>query len=132
MMTNNSTTYDKHPVNLILFAITVQVLADALILLNVPVARQFVSFIYLIFVPGLLLLRILGVRTGSMIESLLFSIGFSIATTMFVGFLANILLPLSGTLEPLSAGQVLLVMNIFTLALSMFALVFTKQKQGNF
>ena len=50
-----------------------------------PIIRQFVGFIYLTFVPGIIILRILRLRKLGNIETLLYTVGLSIATLMFTG-----------------------------------------------
>ncbi|MCX6008882.1 MAG: hypothetical protein NTW48_02375, partial [Chloroflexi bacterium] len=46
--------------------------------LDIPVLRQAVAVIFLSFVPGLLLLRILRIHNIGIIESLLYSVGLSL------------------------------------------------------
>jgi uncharacterized membrane protein len=49
---------------------------------DIPILRQIVGFIFLTFVPGLLILRILKIRNVGVIESLLYSVGLSAAVVM--------------------------------------------------
>jgi len=44
---------------------------------DVPVLRQVIGFVFLTFVPGLLILRILKIHRVSAVESLLYSVGLS-------------------------------------------------------
>ncbi|MHA1834599.1 MAG: hypothetical protein ACTSV7_11510, partial [Candidatus Baldrarchaeia archaeon] len=55
-----------------------QLLACVAILLNIPVARQVIGFIYLTFVPGFIIIKLLKLKL-SRLETVLFSVGFSIA-----------------------------------------------------
>src|SRR5665647_3897766 len=57
--------------------------------INLPIIRQLISIIYLLFVPGSLCLRCLKIHGLSIIESLLYSIGLSITSLMFIGFFIN-------------------------------------------
>lgn len=65
--------------------------------------RQVLGFIYLMFLPGYLLLRILKIHKLSSEESLLYAVGLSLFFDMFVGFLMNMFYPMFGiTNRPLS------------------------------
>ncbi|MDY6895329.1 MAG: hypothetical protein SVO01_07950, partial [Thermotogota bacterium] len=50
--------------------------------LQIPILRELISFIYLTFVPGILILRILKLHNLGNIETILYSVGLSIATLM--------------------------------------------------
>lgn len=78
--------------------------------LGFPVAflRQFVGFIYLTFIPGILVLRILRLYNLNFVESLLYAIGISIAITMFTGFLLNTIYPLVGLDSPISLSPLVI------------------------
>ena len=69
---------------------------------DIPVLRQVTGFIFLTFIPGVLILRILRVHGISATESLVYSAGLSIAFVMFSGALTNLLLPAAGIQQPLS------------------------------
>lgn len=73
-------------------------------ILGFPVAflRQFVGFIYLTFIPGILVLRVLRLYNLNFVESLLYATGLSIAIIMFTGFLLNTICPLVGLDYPIS------------------------------
>jgi len=59
--------------------------------LEIPIIRQLIGFIYLSFVPGILIIRLLKLKDTSNIEILLYSLGLSIFTLMFTGFVINII-----------------------------------------
>lgn len=46
---------------------------------DMPILRQIVGFVFLTFVPGILILRILKSHNIGLIESLLYSVGLSLA-----------------------------------------------------
>ncbi|MDP2730266.1 MAG: hypothetical protein Q8O55_07280 [Dehalococcoidales bacterium] len=69
---------------------------------DIPIIRPLLGFIYLTFVPGLLILRILKFRKLGGIETLLYSVGLSIALVMFTGFSMNMLYPPMGIARPIS------------------------------
>lgn len=70
--------------------------------LQIPLLRQIIGFIYLTFVPGVLILRILKLHKLKGIEVLSYSVGLSLATLMFIGLIINITYPLVGIYKPIS------------------------------
>ena len=61
--------------------------------LDIPILRQVVGFIFLTFIPGILLLRILRVHEINTTESVAYSVGLSVTLVMFSGAIINFLLP---------------------------------------
>jgi uncharacterized membrane protein len=91
--------------------------------LDIPVLRQAVAFIFLSFVPGLLLLRILRIHNVHVIESLLYSVGLSLAFVMAVGVVANFALPPLGVTKPIAPVPLISTMTFFLLILGVVAYV---------
>ena len=85
--------------------------------LNVPILRQVICFIYLVFIPGILALRILGLHKMYTIEIFLYSIGISLFILMFAGFLMNVLYPLVGISNPISLMPLIVTTTIVTFVL---------------
>lgn len=85
--------------------------------IDIPVLTQIIGFIFLTFVPGFLILRILRVHRINGAEGLLYAAGLSLAFVMFTGLAANFLLPLIGIAEPISALPLAVTLLIFTLGL---------------
>lgn len=94
--------YIKNPLNfvewdiksflLVLFSIHIAMLGIIgldVINFEIPILRQFIGFIYLTFVPGVLLLRLLRLKQISFIEKSMFTIALSLITLMLSGFFAN-------------------------------------------
>ena len=78
---------------------------------NTPIIRPLIGFIYLSFVPGYLLLRILKLHNLSSIESFLYALGLSLFMDMLVGFLMNMFYPILGiTNKPISEIPIVLTM----------------------
>lgn len=75
---------------------------------NIPIVRQVLGFLYLTFVPGIVILKFLKLKQLSLAEMVPLSVGLSIAFLMFFGCLLNHLLPLIGFSEPLS-GELLAI-----------------------
>lgn len=82
--------------------------------LNVSLIRQIVSIIYLTFIPGILILRLLRLYDLNPIEYLLYSIGLSISFLMFSGLLINTLYPFIGVTNPLSGLNIIFSILFFT------------------
>lgn len=74
---------------------------------DVPGFRQSVGFVYLTFLPGLLILRLFRLPRLQAIEALLYSVGLSIAFVMFLGFFINISYPVLGISKPISIFPVM-------------------------
>jgi len=87
------------------------------IALNILIVRQTICFIYLSFIPGFVLLRILRLKKIDIVDTILFSIGLSIAFSMFIGLLINGLYPLLGISRPLTTIPLTITLSALTLAL---------------
>ena len=94
---------------------------------HVPIIRGLIAFVYLLFVPGILVLRILNVHKLNEIESLLYSVGVSIALIMFCGVLLNSAFQVFGLARPLSIVPLLTLISVIVLALC--ALAYLKDKE---
>ncbi|HUV45511.1 MAG TPA: DUF2206 domain-containing protein [Dehalococcoidia bacterium] len=88
---------------------------------DILILRQIVGFIFLTFIPGILILRILKIHNVGMIESLLYSVGLSIAFVYLTGLFANFILPLTGISKPIALVPVTVTLPIFTLILGVVA-----------
>ena len=85
--------------------------------IQIPILRQFIGFIYLTFVPGILILRILKLHKLGNIETLLYTVGLSIATLMFTGFFMNMLYPFFGISGPISFVPLIVTISVVVLIL---------------
>lgn len=88
-----------------------------LIGLNIPLLRQLVCFIYLSFVPGILILRVIRFHKLGCIETLLYSVGLSLPFLMFIGFFMNIFYPLVCIKGPISIIPLVLTISFVILLL---------------
>jgi uncharacterized membrane protein len=109
-------------VRFLCFILSVQIAFLAMTALNAlgletPIFTQVISFIYLVFVPGIVILRLLRLHGLSTVETLLYSVGLSIAFLMLIGLLLNSLQSflMSG---PISVVPLTITMSITVLALS--------------
>jgi uncharacterized membrane protein len=87
----------------------------ATVIIDIPVARQVIGFLYLLFVPGYILVRLLGLNDLDELGIMLFSIGLSVAFLILAGHFMNEFLFLLGVSQPLSLIPLLLVVSGFTL-----------------
>jgi uncharacterized membrane protein len=85
--------------------------------LDLPIFRQVVVFIYLTFVPGFILLRFLRLKETKTVDTILFSVGLSVAFLMFVGFVINELFLALGVPMPLSTIPLEITLSFLTLFL---------------
>src|SRR3989344_6308399 len=93
--------------------------------------RAILAFIFIITIPGLLIMLCLKIRDIGFWEYLVYTIGLSIAFIMFAGLHANWTLPAFGiTDKPLSTIPILIEFDIFLVILSFFA--YMRNKDLNF
>ncbi len=88
---------------------------------DIPFLRQVIGFIYLAFIPGILILRILKLHKLDYIETLLYSVGLSIAFVMFLGFFMNMLYPLIGISKPISILPLVVTLTVAVTVLCIIA-----------
>jgi uncharacterized membrane protein len=88
-----------------------QLIVCAIVLFDVPVARQVIGFIYLTFVPGFVITKLLKLNQLDKLETVLFSVGFSVAFLMLAGLLINEFFFLFGVSQPLSLVPLMTVLN---------------------
>lgn len=86
--------------------------------LNIPILRQLIGFIYLTFVPGILIFRILKIRGFDLVNTLLFTVGLSITFIMLCGLFINVLYPIIGISNPLSTLSLTATTCVFILIFS--------------
>lgn len=81
--------------------------------INIPLISGLITFVYLLFVPGLLIIRIINLENLNNIESLLYTVGLSISAVIFIGFFLNIISPIFNFL-PFSTTSLIITFSIFT------------------
>ena len=69
---------------------------------SLPIAQPLIGFIYLTFVPGILLLTALRLRNLDIVEIALYAVGLSVAIVFSIGLAANIILGALKIIEPFS------------------------------
>jgi uncharacterized membrane protein len=94
---------------------------DISILLNIPVFRQILGFIFLAFVPGAFFLCILKPDKLGLTEKFVLSMGLSVSFIMFIGILINTLYPLVGYETPLSQKSIVISLTLALLIMGVIA-----------
>lgn len=89
--------------------------------IHIPLLRQLICFIYLTFVPGILILRVLRQHELGNIETVLYTVGLSIFSLMFIGFFMNILYPVFGIKNPISFLPLIITISMFVIILSLLS-----------
>ncbi len=101
--------------NLILVVVVVQVFTCATIVLDSPVARGVIGFLYLTFVPGIVVLKLLKLRNLGSSETVILSVGLSVAFLMLAGLSINEISSFVGVLAPLSLVPLITIINSLVL-----------------
>ena len=95
--------------------------------INIPILREVIGFIYLVYIPGIIILRIFRLHKLSNIETLFYSVSISLATLMFLGLLINFSLPFLGIEGPLSFVPLLLSINLVTILMLILSYFFDNE-----
>jgi len=116
----------------IIFVIIIQLTLLAFIALDfngfkIPILREIIGFIFLTFLPGFALLRILKLHNIG-IRSILYAIGSSIVIVNLTLTLVNYLMPFLGFNNPLSLLGMLVALNIVLI----FLLILSYLRDKNF
>ncbi len=111
---------------IIVFSIQIAVLGliilDA-IGLHIPVMRQLIATIFLLFIPGTLILRVLNLHQLGNIETPLYAIGLSIAMLIMIGFFMSIIFPIFDVLRPISLTLLIIIINMTISLLSIICYI---------
>ena len=97
--------------NFLLLVLIVQLTQYVSAFFDVPIIRQVAGFLCLTVLPGFVILQLIGLERLSRLETVLFSVGFSIAFTMFGGLVLNQFGVLLGIANPLSLAPLLVFLN---------------------
>ena len=114
-------------INILYLLLILQIATLLAVVLNAPVQRQFFGFLYLSFLPGYLLLKLFKLEKVGLVETVLFSVGISLAFLMFCGLLLNLLSTTLGLPNPLSTLPI--VTSLSTIVLVIYCLVYAKRKE---
>ncbi len=118
------------PSTLLIYILAFQTVVCISILLDIPFIRQILGFLFFIFIPGFVLLRILKQERFNIAETILFSFGLSIAFLMLMGFTINSLGSLNLISKPLSTKPLAIIVNI-AITLMCFLSYFLNKEASN-
>ena len=88
-----------------------QFIVYATVFFDVPVARQVIGFLYFTFVPGFLIIRLLKLNELGGLETVVFSVGLSVAFLMLGGLFINEFGFILGISRPLSLMPLVIILN---------------------
>ena len=91
--------------------------------LQIPIIRQLIGFIYLTFIPGIIVLRILKLHKLGNIETLLYTVGVSVAFVMFTGLFMNTVYPFFGNSRPISITPLIITISVAVLGLCVLSYI---------
>jgi len=89
--------------------------------INIPFVTQAVGLVYVLFIPGIIILRILRLHQLGTARTITYSVGISICFTMFLGLIMNFAFPLIGIPDPLRTFPVIITTAIVLLVLCLVA-----------
>ena len=101
------------------FIISIVLLTDLVILLNIPFFRQIFGFLSFTIIPGLLILHVLKLNKIEFLKKFVLLVGLSISFLMFGGLLVNSFYPIIS--KPLSLLPLLISFNILLVILAFIA-----------
>ena len=90
---------------------------------DIPILRQIIGFVYLTFVPGIVILRVLKLHKLDVIETIVYTVGLSIATLMFTGLFMCLVYPFFGVSEPISIAPLTITISLVVLILCVLCYV---------
>ena len=107
---------------LFIFILLIQTFLWITILFNltgnhIPIISEILASISLFYINGVLILRILRIHSLGNIENFLYSVGLSIAVTMFLGMAVDLIYPLFGIKTPISTLPLIITFTVFTVCL---------------
>ena len=90
---------------------------------NFLIIRQITGFIFLNFIPGILILRIFKIYNLGLVKTTVYSVGLSISSVIFVGFFINTTYPYLGVSKPISILPVTFTFSAFIVVLILLAYI---------
>ena len=93
------------------------IITDLAILLDIPILRQLLGFLFFSTIPGLLILRVLKLNRLRLTETIVLSVGLSISFLMFFGLLVDGALFALGYATPLSTTSLIISFSVILVIL---------------
>ena len=114
----------------LIFILALQAAVFISILFNIPYVRQVLGFIFFIFVPGYLILRIFRIEKPHATETIVISVGLSIAFLMLIGLFINELGSFNIFSHPLAIENLIPVIAIVLTIICIISYVSNKDHKG--
>lgn len=95
-----------------IFLLTLGVMVLNKYILPIPILQSALGFVFIAFIPGLLILKILNVSKIGFVRFVVYSVGLSLSYTLFIGLIISLLLPLIGVIHPISEANVVLSLSV--------------------
>jgi uncharacterized membrane protein len=105
----------KRSWNFLVIVLLLQFVVLASVFLDLFGVRQIVGVLYLTFVPGLIVVKLLKLDELGSLETILLSVGFSLTSLMVVALILNEFGPMFGFSQPLSLNPLLITFSVLTL-----------------
>ena len=96
---------------------------------NIQIFRQFFGFIYLTFIPGYILIKLLKLQNLNRLGKVLYSLGLSISFLMITGLIINEISLSFGVLNPLSLFILLPILTTLIFIMSFFVYLRDDEKE---
>ena len=97
--------------NFLIIIVFLQLMIYLTVFFDTPIARQVLGFFYFTFLPGFVILKLLKLDELDRVETVLFSVGLSVAFLMFAGLLISEFGFLFGVSQPLSLMPLIITFN---------------------
>ena len=114
----------------LIYVLAFQAIVCLSIVLDIPFVRQVLGFVFLAFIPGYLLLRIFKVEKAHVTETIVISVGLSIAFLMLIGLLMNELDTLHIISQPLATEPIAIVINAIVAVMCVISYLTNKNNKG--
>lgn len=99
------------------------IIADLSVLIDIAIYRQVFGFLLVTLIPGMLIIRIINLKSTSPSKTVLYSVGLSVSLTMLLGFFLNFVGPMSDIDRPISTIPLLAAINVVILMLLVIFLI---------
>ena len=115
---------------LLIYTFAFQAIVCFSIILDIAFVRQVLGFIFFVFIPGFLLLRVFRIERPHLTETVVLSVGLSLAFLMLIGFIMNTLSLLSILTAPLATVPIFIIINIIVVCLNLIIYFSIKDYAG--
>jgi len=89
--------------------------------ISIPVLRQLICFVYLTFIPGIVILRVFKSHDLGNIKTILYSSSLSIAVLMFTGAAVNLICLFFHIYNPISSFYIIITISLLVIVLSILS-----------